>query len=57
LYNSKELENDKEKKQGHGWPPISAISAAAQGVTYIILNDFIFSCPSLSNYTYVLYMV
>jgi len=29
---------------------------SAQGVTYIILTDCLYSCTSLSNYTYVLYI-
>jgi len=33
------------------------LSAAAQGVTYIILTDCTYSCPSLSNYTYILYYI
>jgi len=39
-------------------PLSQLLSASAQGVTYIILTDCIYSCPSLSNYThiYILYI-
>ena len=37
-------------------PLSQPLSASAQGVTYIILTDCIYSCPSLSNFTYMLYI-
>ena len=51
------LESDNEQQQGHGWTLSQLLSVAAQGVTYIILTDCTYSCPSLSNYTYTLYII
>ena len=45
------LGSDKEQYQGHGWTLSQLLSAATQGVTYIILTDCTYSYPSLSNYT------
>jgi len=51
------LESDNEQYQGHDWIISQLLSAATQGVTYIILTDCTYSCPSLSNYTYILYYI
>jgi len=45
------------KEQAHSWTLSQLLSAAAQGVTYIILTDCTYTCPSLSNYIYIIYYI
>jgi len=44
----------KINKKNTAGPLSQLLSAATQDVTYIILTDCTCSCPSLSNYTYII---